>query len=138
MLGTMALVGGSGSARQAALAEGEELLSGSCVGHNYYGFYIDAMEIALGEGEWDACERYGDALAAFMAEEPLAGPSFWIERARALAAIGRAGAADDNLKAEVERLLEIAVAASLTPAQPALKAALSGATRRPERSITVS
>lgn len=138
VLSTMALVGSSGEARQAALAEGEELLGGSCVGHSYYGFYIDAMEIALGEGDWDACERYGEALAAFMAEEPLAGPSLWIERAQALSAIGRAGVADEAMKAEVERLLAVAVAANLVPAQPALKAALSGATRLPERSITVT
>ena len=76
---------------QAALAEGERLLADGCVGHNYYGFYADAMQISLDRKAWDEVSRYAELLREYMSAEPLPWADYRIRRAEALARAGQAG-----------------------------------------------
>jgi hypothetical protein len=78
--------------RQTALAEGERLLAAGCVSHNNFWFYRDAMEAALGTGEWDEVDRYAASLGTYTRPEPLPRTDFFVARGRTLAAHGRGGA----------------------------------------------
>jgi tetratricopeptide (TPR) repeat protein len=72
---------------EGALAQGERLLARRCVGHNYFAFYCDAMEVALRHQAWDAVDRYARALQEYMSPEPLPWCEFRIKRAKALAQV---------------------------------------------------
>lgn len=109
-----------------ALKEGEAILSQGCVGHNYYSFYYDAMEVALRSGNWGECERYADALDAYTAPEPLPQSDFYIARGRALAGLGR-DPSDADERSAAEALLVEADKIGLRRAVPALEAALAAA-----------
>jgi tetratricopeptide (TPR) repeat protein len=124
VLGTLGLVADDAGASRAALAEGEELLAGDCVGHNYYAFYPDAMEAAIRCRDWDALERNAAALEAYSRPEPLPWSDFFAARGRALAAFAQ-GKRDQPTLAELERLRDQASQASLTVAAKALEASLS-------------
>ena len=123
VLGTLGLVADDCEESQAALAEGEQLLAGDCVGHNYYAFYPDAMEAAIRCGDWGAVERYAVALEAYSRPEPLPWSDFFVARGRALAAFAQ-GNRDQATRAELEHLRDQASQASLTVAARALESAL--------------
>jgi class 3 adenylate cyclase/tetratricopeptide (TPR) repeat protein len=84
LLSTLALVSSNSDIRSQALAEGETVLKAGCVGHNYFAFYENAMEISLSIGNFDEAERYADALEAYMRAEPLPLSLFHIELTRTL------------------------------------------------------
>jgi len=86
---------------RAALAEGERLLADGCVGHNYFDFYADAMQISLDHKAWDEVSRYAAQLRAYMSAEPLPWADYRIRRAEALARAGQAGpdGPDDETRA---------------------------------------
>jgi tetratricopeptide (TPR) repeat protein len=126
VLGTLALASDDPERSRQALAEAEELLRDGCVGHNYFGFYRDAMEVALRAGEWDEVERYARALTDSMGDEPVPWGEYYIARARALAAHGQ-GRRDEAMGAELARLNDEAARSGLKLAQPALEAALASA-----------
>ncbi len=77
--------------RHAALAEGRVVLAGGSPSHTHLLFGRDAIEGCLAAGELDTALALADALEAYTAAEPVAWASFWIARARALAALHRAG-----------------------------------------------
>ena len=124
VLGTLALVAEDAETGQAALAEGEKLLAGDCVGHNYYAFYPDAMEVAIRCSDWDAVERYAAALKAYSRPEPLPWSEFFVDRGRVLAAFAQ-GRRDKDVRAELERVRNQPSSAKLAVAAKALEAALS-------------
>ncbi len=107
-----------------ALKEGEALLDQGCVGHNYFAFYFDAMEVSLRAENWAECERYADALEAYTAPEPLRQSDLYIARGRALAALGRDPADADALVQAATLRLE-AEQCGFRRAIPALEAALA-------------
>ena len=111
--------------RQTALAEGERLLAAGCVSHNYFWFYRDAMEAALGAGEWDEVDRYAASLETYTRPEPLPWTDFFVARGRALAAVGR-GRADAAPSAALIRLQDEGQRLGLVTALPAIEAALAG------------
>jgi class 3 adenylate cyclase/tetratricopeptide (TPR) repeat protein len=82
---TLALASSDRGECEAALAQGERLLARGCVGHNYFAFYCDAMEVALRHQTLDEVDRYARALQEYMAPEPLPWCEFLIKRAKALA-----------------------------------------------------
>ncbi|MBT3628889.1 MAG: DUF2791 family P-loop domain-containing protein [Rhodospirillaceae bacterium] len=82
VLGVLALASESIEDRDKALAEGQAILDKGCLGHNFYWFHRDAMEAYLESRDWDGAERHAEALATFMAEDPLPYAVFYIERAR--------------------------------------------------------
>ncbi|MDX1400646.1 MAG: hypothetical protein R3245_01880, partial [Kiloniellales bacterium] len=109
--------------RRAALAEGEVLLQGGAVSHNYFEFYSLAIDTSLKSQNWAEAERYAAALEDYTHQEPLAVCDLLIARARALAAVGR-GRCDAEILAEVHRLRAEAERIGLTTALPALDEAL--------------
>lgn len=82
---TLALTSSDRDEGDAALSHGERLLAGGCVGHNYFAFYCDAMEVALRHQNPGAVDRYARALQEYMASEPLPWCEFLINRAKLLA-----------------------------------------------------
>ena len=87
-VGRAALASDNAEEREAALSEGQPILDKGCLGHNFYWFHRDAMATYLQAQDWDAVERHAGALANFMVEDPLPYAAFYIERARAMAALG--------------------------------------------------
>ena len=88
VLSTMALVTDDKSSLS-SLDEGEKILKSGCVGHNYFDFYRDAMEVAWRNRNWDSIERYADTLEEFIRPEPLPWAEHYIMWGRVLAAHGR-------------------------------------------------
>ena len=107
VLGMLALVSDSDEERSDALAEAEAILEKGCLGHNYYWLHRDAMESYLDRRDWAGVEHHATALAEFMAEDPVPYATFYIERARALAAVGQ-DPSDKNARAELKRVREYA------------------------------
>ena len=124
VLSSLALVSDDPERRRQALADGEELLRAGCVGHNYFGFYPEAIEIALSDAAWDEVDRYCASLADYTRPEPLPFSDFYITYGRTLAAFGR-GARDKATIDEIERLRDEAVRAGLTRSFPRLDQALA-------------
>ncbi len=125
LLGTLAHWTEDAAERHAALAEAEAFLAEGSISHNYLWFYREAIEAALLAADYDAVERYADALAAYTRSEPLPWADFFIARGRALAACGR-GARDATTTASLTRLRDLAQSVGLRAALPAIEAALAG------------
>lgn len=106
-----------------ALAEGEAVILGGCVGHNQLRFYPEAMEVALDLADPDELERYATALEDFTQAEPLPWSDFFIARGRALSALAR-GERDRATVQELKRLRDEAQHLGLTFALQALNEAL--------------
>ncbi len=123
-LSTLALVHPEPAPSRSALAEGEKLLESDCVGHNYYAFYRDAMEVSLRLNDWQETERYALGLENYTRNEPLPWSDFTIQRARALALHGQ-GETGAALVEELKRLQRQADAAAMVVAKQALDAALA-------------
>jgi len=109
VLSTLALVIDEEKSSLAVLDEGEEILNSGCVGHNYFDFYRNAMEVAWRYSDWDLIERYADALHDFIKPEPLPWAEHYIKWGRALAAHGRTPSAHTAeelhfVKTEAQRL----------------------------------
>ncbi|MEE8435504.1 MAG: adenylate/guanylate cyclase domain-containing protein [bacterium] len=96
--GALALITDDPVERQRALNEGEKILQGECVSHNYFFFYRDAIEVALDAGDWNEAERYAAALEDYTRPEPLPWSDFFIARGRALTASGRGERNGDTLR----------------------------------------
>jgi hypothetical protein len=105
VLGGLALATAGGDERRAALVEAEALLAAGSLGHNHLLFYRDAIDSALGAGEWSEAERYAAALEAYTQPEPLPWADFFSVRGRALAAFG-AGRRDPDTLALLEQARE--------------------------------
>ncbi len=111
ILGAIAMVSDVPQRCKDALAEGEEVLAGGkCIAHNHFWFYRFAIDSSLADGEWNAAERYADALAAFTEAEGTPWTDLHIARGRLRAALGRD---PDNAQArgELTKLCESARAA---------------------------
>jgi class 3 adenylate cyclase/tetratricopeptide (TPR) repeat protein len=121
-LGMLALASDSETERNEALAEGLAILERGCLGHNYFWLHRDAMESYLERRDWHGVERHATALAEFTAEDPLPYATFYIERARAIAAIGQ-NPADESARAELKRVRDYATATNLKAAMAAIERA---------------
>ena len=124
ILGFLALINGDAVARQSALAEGEELLRQGSVGHSYFRFYRQAMDVCLNTGEWAEVERYASALEDYTRPEPLPYSDFYIARGRALAAHGR-GEREEALRTKLLDLKDEAERVGLKTALQAVEEALA-------------
>lgn len=111
------------AAQDSAIREGKAILEAGCIGHNYFYFYRDAMELMLDRGAWDDVEECAAALEAYTRPEPLPWSDFYIARGRALAALGR-GRRDAELRAALERLADEARGAGMRLALPRIEEAI--------------
>lgn len=121
---TLALVSEKPEDRKRALEEGEKILADGCVGHNYFAFYRDAIDVALADRDWEEVDRYVQSLADYDAPEPLPWCDFFIRRGRALADHHR-GKHDDATKKELARLRDEAERVGLKLALLSLETALA-------------
>jgi len=104
---------------RALLKEGEELLDSGCVAHNQFWFPFTAIDQALAAEDWDEAARFAKRLETFTQAQPLAWSDFAIDRANAMTRWGR-GERNDVLKAEIDRLRDLALKTGLKPAATAL------------------
>lgn len=121
LLGTLALATADVEQRRQSLAEGELLLAGGCVGHNYYRFYQSAMEACLAAGEFSEALRYAAALEAYTQAEPVPWSGFYIRRCRAIVR-HQTGGFGPELITELRALMGEAYRVGLHSAIPALEA----------------
>ena len=126
-LGSIAVFTTDPEARRRALAEGEAILAEGCPFHNCFWFYRDGMEACLDSGAWDEVERYAAALEAFTRAEPVPWTTFFIERGRTLATIGR-GERDGKVFEQLERLRAEAERAGFKLILPGLESTLADMT----------
>ncbi|MEJ2176904.1 MAG: hypothetical protein P8Y12_02880 [Gammaproteobacteria bacterium] len=126
IFGALALTHKDVNKRESYLKEGEEILHGGCVSHNYFEFYQDAMETCLELGDWQRVNHYASALDKFTQAEPLPRTDFFIARGRILALFGQ-GNRDHSTIQELQRLHDEANNVGLKYALPAIKSALSAA-----------
>jgi tetratricopeptide (TPR) repeat protein len=89
VLSTLALVIDDEESSLAALNEGESILKSGCVGHNYFEFYRNAMEVAWRYKDWSLIDRYAYALEAFIKPESIPWAEHYIKWGLALSAHGR-------------------------------------------------
>ena len=97
LYGLLGLIETEGSAREAALAAGEALLTKGAGGHNHFWFRRYAIGAALQAEEWAEAEGHASALARRMAAEPLPYSDLIVERGRILARMGRGTARDEDV-----------------------------------------
>ncbi|MCZ6846331.1 MAG: AAA family ATPase [Alphaproteobacteria bacterium] len=108
ILGVIAIVSDDTQRRKDALAEGEEVLaSGKCIAHNHLWFYRDAVDSALADNNWDAAERYADALDALTEAERIPWADLHIKRGRLIAELGR-DPGNAQTRSELEALRDLA------------------------------
>ena len=122
VLGEVATLAETSEDRHRALADGERLLADECLSHCHLGFYQAAIDVALGERDWPSAERYAQALADYMRDEPQPLIDFLVARGRALAAAGRGQHDVAALAALRERALAWKLPAYLQAIDAALKA----------------
>ena len=123
VLSTLALVTPDAEVREAALQEGLDLLEEGVVGHNYFNFYVQAMEASLNASDWDCTERYAAALKEYTSAEDLPWSALFIERALALVGLGRSPG-DKEARQRVLAVEQHAAQVRMEVARPLLKASL--------------
>ena len=126
VMSSLALASPEPKVGREALEEGARLLAEGCVGHNYFAFYADAMEVALRDSDWPALEGHARALESYIEPEPLPLCRFHIARARSLAAHAQTPG-DPAVQNSLEQLKATADAAGLRLSAKALGQALDGA-----------
>ncbi len=84
-LGIQALHTPNAERAREILAQGEALLAGGCVSHNYLEFRRAAIEFSLRHGDVREARRHAAALAEYTRDEPLAWSDLIIRRAEFLA-----------------------------------------------------
>ena len=124
LFGSLSVITNDPEEQRTALAEGEAIIAGGCVGHNQFYFYRDAIEVALEQSNWDEAERYARSFENFAAAEPVAWSDFFIAWGRTLAAIGR-GRRGKATISELRRLQGEAERMELKVALPKLEKALA-------------
>ena len=123
VLGHIARYTNDDTRRREALHQGEALLAKGCVSHCYFYFYRDAMEQAILRGDWEEMEGYAAALEDYTRDEPLPYTSFYIARARTLAAHARDSTSSD-CRVRLEALRDEGRRCKLVTATAAIEAAL--------------
>ena len=124
ILGTLARAVDAPSERKAIMKEAEHLLAQGCVAHNYFEFYLDAMEVSFAEGDWDRLEHYASALESYTSIEPMPRTDFFILRGRTLALSAQTDRSE-NVVQDLSRLRGQAKSVGLNCAIPALETAIS-------------
>jgi len=101
--GVLAFVARDRSVFDAAIADGEAILSRGCVSHNYLHFYFGAMEGAMQWRDWDLVERLAAAMEDCLGGVELPWKTYFAGRGRVVAALGRGDRSVECL-AEAQRL----------------------------------
>ena len=124
ILGLIAWVSREASARHAAVAEGEAVLTAGTPGHALLNFRYYAIEASIAAEDWPEAERHAVALEVYSAAEPLPWSTFYSARARALARHAR-DPGNGEVREALARVRIEAIRYSLNPALRAIDAALA-------------
>jgi class 3 adenylate cyclase/tetratricopeptide (TPR) repeat protein len=124
VLGMLAMASEDKRVRDAALTEGEALLSARSICHNHLLFRRYAIDACLSAGDWQAADHHAAALHEFVKFEPWIWAVFFADRGRALAAHGR-GDRDEALGARLLRLKTVSDTLGFIFALPAIVSALA-------------
>ena len=106
------------------LDTGEAMLDAGAVAHNHFFFRFWALEYSLGVGDWERLEHHAAAFNAYLGPERTRYTDYFIERARALAAVRR-GVADAATHQALRHCLAYAEEQGLAPSADAIRVALS-------------
>ena len=87
VLSTQALISNNWQETEALLEQGSAILEQGCVGHNYYRFYVHAIEACFNHKKYTYALRFIQKLDAFTFEEKTPWSNFYIERANTIIAI---------------------------------------------------
>jgi len=82
IIGTHALVLGDDLQASAVLTLGFQLLEKKCIGHNYFRFYVNALESCLIRKDWPALKIYIAAFELYTQDEPTPWSTYYLTRAR--------------------------------------------------------
>ena len=131
-LGILARLVDDPASRAAALAEAEALLAQGSPSHNHLMFRREAIEACHAAGEWAEMLRLAADLEAYVAPEPCAWATFFVDRARALVvhATERRSA---GLALELDRLAAEGQHLGLISSLPAIEAARAALEAQPTR-----
>ena len=69
----------------ALLKTGSELLKENCIGHNYYRFYVNAIESALLRQNFSAANNFINDFASYTQIEPAPWSDYYLQRAKLIA-----------------------------------------------------
>ena len=125
ILGTRAMAAETAEAARQSLDQGEAMLDAGAVAHNHIYFRVAAIEYCLTVGDWERLEHHSAALIAYLGPEQTRYTDYFIERARALAAVRR-GILDQETEQTLRRCLAYADQEGLAPSASAIRAALGG------------
>ncbi len=66
---------------------GSKMLDRGCVGHNYYRFYVNAIECSIINYKWDDAHRFITLFTDYTQERPTPWSDFYIDRAKMLVSV---------------------------------------------------
>jgi tetratricopeptide (TPR) repeat protein len=123
ILAILTLVTDDPEVRNAALSEGDALLTKGSLSRNQLQFRRDAIDACLQAGDWSRAKDYAAELEDYARAEPMPWTDHIVARGRALAAHG-GGRSDSALGIELLRLRDQGAGLGLQLTLPAIDAAL--------------
>ena len=120
VLGTRALLSSSAEEAKEYLARADVIIEGGCVGHNYYRFYMEAIETAIIHRDYRLANHYLEIFRKFANKEPCPWSDFYLKRGKLLLA-------SDDLErknTDILNLIDAAKSIQLLSAIPQLESAL--------------
>jgi tetratricopeptide (TPR) repeat protein len=128
LLATKALLCTQKTQADSYLKQGQFLLDQGCIGHNYYRFYIAAIEVNLQLNDLVAAKSYINKLQKFTENEPTPWSEFYINRAKLIISINQ-NQANTDLQMKIKNLIQHAKKINLLTAIPRLEQALTSFAR---------
>ncbi len=120
VLGTCALLSKTRREAESYLDRAEPIIENGCVGHNYYRFYMEAIETTLNHGMYDRTKGYIEKFRNFANNEPCPWSDFYLKRGEVLL---RSGDSADH-KTNIEKLIRTAKSIQHLTAVPKLEQAM--------------
>ncbi len=82
IISTYALITADANQAKELLHIGTDWLQQNCIGHNYYRFYVNAIESALLNKDWSALDQYINAFQAYTKDEPSPWSDYYLSRGK--------------------------------------------------------
>lgn len=82
IVSTYALITPDATQAKDLLHTGTNWLQQNCIGHNYYRFYVNAIESALLCKDWPALDEYINAFEAYTRDEPSPWSDYYLKRGK--------------------------------------------------------
>jgi tetratricopeptide (TPR) repeat protein len=123
LLSTQAYFASDWAEAKNILLQGEKLLEKGCIGHNYYRFYVAAIEVSLSHKKIDKTNDYIDKFKTYIGSEQVPWANFYLARAEFLNQVQEGS---DKTDSSLGRsLIETAQEAKLLSSIPLIDEALS-------------